>query len=327
MLLTATDAATTLSSLPLLGILLAVIGATLIAFGNQEQSVGVASASDPKDASSGLSLRQLRRLVTTPRWLLGSALIAVSMLFQLGALSIAPLSVVQPLGVIALVIAAVITARVTRTRPNRRSLLGIALAVVGVGAFVATAASVASAPPVTDERLLIVLAIVSAGLLAFIVFRLVAGRRTVPPLVVVIGAGVFSGFVVTLSKVVILRVRTELEAGISLDESNLITIGCLIGVAVAGLLSIYLAQSAHAVASSAVVVAGLTVVDPLVAVTIGMTVLGEASSAPPWAIAVFLASGAVAVAGVVLLAIGQSSTAAPASTASAPAADGVAPSA
>ena len=154
----------------------------------------------------------------------------------------------------------------------------------------------------------------------------IAGR-TVPPLVVVIGAGVFSGFVVTLSKVVILRVRTELEAGISLDESNLITIGCLIGVAVAGLLSIYLAQSAHAVASSAVVVAGLTVVDPLVAVTIGMTVLGEASSAPPWAIAVFLASGAVAVAGVVLLAIGQSSTAAPASTASAPAADGVAPSA
>jgi len=309
MLLTATGDAVVLSSLPVIGIVLAVIGATLIAFGNQEQAVGIASASAPEAASPGLTVRQLRRLLTTPRWLLGSALIGISMLFQLGALSVAPISVVQPLGVIALVIAAVITARVTRTRPDRRSLLGIALAVGGVGVFVATAASVASAPPVTDAALVVVLSIVTAGLLAFIVVRVVAGHRTLPPLLVVVGAGVFSGFVVTLSKVVILRVRTELEAGIRLDESNLITIGCLVGVAVSGLLSVYLAQSAHAVASSAVVVAGLTVVDPLVAVTIGMTVMGEASAAPPWAIAVFIAAGATAVAGVVLLAMGQSSAA------------------
>ena len=320
MLLAATDAPAALSTFPIIGILLAAIGATLIAFGNQEQSVGVASASRPADASSGLSIRQLRRLFTTPRWLLGSALIGVSMLFQLSALAIAPISVVQPLGVIALVIAAAITARVTRSWPNRRSLLGIALAVVGVGVFVAAAASVATSPPVTDASLLVVLGIVTAGLLAFVVLRVVAGRRPMPPLLVVVAAGVFSGFVVTLSKVVILRVRTELEAGIRLDESNLITIGCLVGVAVSGLLSVYLAQSAHAVASSAVVVAGLTVVDPLVAVTIGMTVMGEASAAPPWTIAVFLAAGAVAVAGVVLLAQGQSTgTAAPVRSVSPPA--------
>jgi len=325
MLSTATDAPAVLSSLPLIGILLAAVGATLIAFGNEEQAVGIASASDPEDASAGLTLRQLRRLLTTPRWLLGSALIGISMLFQLGALSVAPISVVQPLGVIALVIAAVITARVTRTRPDRRSLVGIALAVIGVGAFVATAASVASAPPVTDGELVIVLSIVTAGLLAFIVVRAIAGRRTPPPLLVVVAAGVFSGFVVTLSKVVILRVRTELEGGIRLDESNLITIGCLIGVAVSGLLSVYLAQSAHAVASSAVVVAGLTVVDPLVAVTIGMTVMGEASAAPPWAIVVFLAAGATAIAGVVLLAMGQSSTPAAASASSSSAQGAVTP--
>ena len=50
------------------------------------------------------------------------------------------------------------------------------------------------------------------------------------------------------------------------------------------------------------VIAGLTVVDPIVAVLIGLLVLGEAATAPLWAFIGFIVAGAVAVWGVVQLA-------------------------
>jgi hypothetical protein len=46
------------------------------------------------------------------------------------------------------------------------------------------------------------------------------------------------------------------------------------------------------------VVAGLTVIDPLVGVSIGIAVLGEASGAPLWAAIVFVLAGALAIYGV-----------------------------
>jgi EamA domain-containing membrane protein RarD len=46
------------------------------------------------------------------------------------------------------------------------------------------------------------------------------------------------------------------------------------------------------------VVAGLTVIDPLVGVTIGIVVLGEASGAPLWAAVVFVLAGVVSIYGV-----------------------------
>jgi hypothetical protein len=49
-------------------------------------------------------------------------------------------------------------------------------------------------------------------------------------------------------------------------------------------------------------VAGLTVIDPMIGVTIGIAVLGEATTAPVWAIPVFAIAGAIAVFGVIQLA-------------------------
>jgi hypothetical protein len=49
------------------------------------------------------------------------------------------------------------------------------------------------------------------------------------------------------------------------------------------------------------VIAGLTVIDPIVAVSIGIIVLQEASGAPWYAILAFAVAGALAVYGVVQL--------------------------
>jgi drug/metabolite transporter (DMT)-like permease len=114
------------------------------------------------------------------------------------------------------------------------------------------------------------------------------------PIAYIIGAGILYGFVATMAKTVINR----LIAG----QFDWLTVLCGVGLAAAGLGGFYLVQTAYAVGPPDLVIAGLTVVDPIVAVGIGVIVLGEAQNAPLWAIPAFLVSGGIAVFGVFQLA-------------------------
>jgi len=61
-------------------------------------------------------------------------------------------------------------------------------------------------------------------------------------------------------------------------------------------------QSAHSHGPPDLVVAGLTVIDPLVAVTVGIVVLNEMAGAPLWTMFALLIAGGIAIYGVFLLA-------------------------
>ena len=67
-------------------------------------------------------------------------------------------------------------------------------------------------------------------------------------------------------------------------------------------LGAYFVQNAYASGPPDLVIAGLTVIDPLVAVTVGIVILNEAAGAELWQVIAFLVSGAVAIVGVFLLA-------------------------
>jgi hypothetical protein len=56
------------------------------------------------------------------------------------------------------------------------------------------------------------------------------------------------------------------------------------------------------VGSPDLVIAGLTVIDPLVAVAIGIVVLGEAAAVPVWALFIWMIAAALAIYGVFQLA-------------------------
>ena len=103
-----------LSSFPIIGIALAVLSAALLTVGNHLQSVGVERAKG--ESTSGLGAAGFWALARTPVWLLGSVLFGLAILAQLTALAFAPLIVVQPVGVIALVFASALTA-VVRSMP------------------------------------------------------------------------------------------------------------------------------------------------------------------------------------------------------------------
>jgi len=228
-------------------------------------------------------------------------MMGLAILFQLTSLAFAPLIVVQPLGAIALVVTAIVNARQSGIKLDSASIRAIVLCVGGVGLFVTIAAFTAKSSPITELQLRIVLIILAVVLAAFAVaFALLRHRFTA--IFYIIGAGVLFGFVATLAKVVIDRVKTLSFAGFQLAPEDVLTVLCLVGLLVAALLGSYFVQSAYSNGPPDLVVAGLTVIDPLVAITIGIVVLGEAAHAPVWAIIAFLVAGAIAIYGVLLLA-------------------------
>ncbi|CAN5336609.1 hypothetical protein BH09ACT1_BH09ACT1_13060 [soil metagenome] len=291
-----------LTPLQALGIPVAIVGCIFLAVGAQYQQRGVAKVSDARQESESktLGLRQLLLLARRPSWLVGTGLTVASIILQLFSLYLAPLTVVQPLGALALVITAVLTARTTHAKLASGVKRAIALCVGGVALFVAVAALTTNTHPLRSLQLVVVLVILAVVLAGFGTAFLVA-RSRLPRIVYVIGAGVLFGFVATLAKVLITRIQTIFVGGFHLEAADWLTVVCLLGLILAGLLGGYFQQTAYSSGSTELVVAGLTVIDPIVGVTIGIAVLGEAASAPFWAAIVFVIAGLIAVAGVVQL--------------------------
>jgi drug/metabolite transporter (DMT)-like permease len=299
-----TDQISTLSPAKAVGIPIALMGAVIIAVGTQLQHTGVARASvgEIETTSSALSMRQTLRLLKTPMWVLGTALLGIAILFQLTSLAFSPLIVVQPLGAVALVVTAVMNSRINHVKLDAPSIRAIALCVGGIALFVTVAATSAESPPITEVQLgavLIILCVVLSGLgIAFGILR-----RHMRPLFYVVAAGILFGFVATLAKVVIDRVKTLIELPqLTLGSSEWLTLLCLLGIVVASLLGAYFVQTAYSKGPPDLVVAGLTVIDPIVAITVSSIVLGEVKTAEWWQIVAFAVAGAVAILGVFLLA-------------------------
>jgi drug/metabolite transporter (DMT)-like permease len=279
----------------LLGIPLALAGAVFMSLGAQYQHRGVEKVERLSGAqgTSGLSLDQLRRLLTRPSWLIGTLMLGLAIVCQLAALVRAPLMVVQPLGAIALVITTLLNARISGHSPTKKSIRAIVCCVGGIFLFVFFAALFATEQEVADRELFVILALLLVVIIVLGACWLIL-RQRMRALFYVIGAGILYGFVATLAKVVIKRI----EAG----HFEWITAICVLALVAAAAVGAYFVQTAYSSGPPDLVIAGLTVVDPLIAVLIGMVILGEAAAAPPWALVIYGVAGAIAVFGVVELA-------------------------
>lgn len=278
-----------------LGIPLALVGAALLAFGAQYQSRGLNKVERivGESAGAGLSWGHIRNLLRRPSWVIGTLLLGLAVAFQIGSLSLSPLIIVQPIGVVGLVITSVLNSRVSGVHLGKRVRASISLAVVGIVAFVTIAAFTARDRPVTDTKLIVIL-ITFAVVLALALILFLAFRHRGFALIYIVGAGVLYGFVATFAKAVIGRFQQ--------GEFEWLTWACVVALLVGGLLGMVFVQNAYSSGPPDLVVAGLTVIDPIVAVLIGIVVLQEAAGAPGWAVLVYIASGIVAIAGVIGLA-------------------------
>ncbi|MDA8992972.1 multidrug DMT transporter permease, partial [Aquiluna sp.] len=109
----------------------------------------------------------------------------------------------------------------------------------------------------------------------------------------IFGAGVLYGFVASLAKVVLQRLFQQ-----DYDLLTLLALASLIGATVLGG---WFVQNAYASGPPDLVIAGLTVIDPAVAVGIAIVILGEAEGATITQVIGFALAGLMAIAGVLTL--------------------------
>ena len=277
----------------LLAILLAIIGAVFLSLGAQFQNDAVTKHHAPAQTRlGGLTLRQVADLLRRPRWLTGTSFLVLAILFQLSALALAPLIVVQPIGAVALIITSILNARIYKVRLNPKTFLAIGLTTLGVGGFVAFAASSAVAVELSNQKLLQVVGILFLLLIMF-AFLFWRSKGQVTALQYIFGAGVLYGFVASLAKVVLQRLFQQ-----DYDLLTLLALASLIGATVLGG---WFVQNAYSSGPPDLVIAGLTVIDPAVAVGIAIVILGEAEGATMTQVIGFALAGLMAIAGVLTL--------------------------
>ena len=265
---------------------LALLSAVSLAYGALLQHRGVSALG----ASPGaLRLRALLPLLRSAPWLLGLLTLGAGMLANVVALSLAPVMVVQPVGAISLVLSVGLGVLHRGLAVDGKLIRAVIACACGVLGFVIASALIATTTPMTGTEAVILTVIGLTGAGAGALFMLVWRRPR--QLVLISGAGMLFAFCATNVHVVS---ATVVQEGITLATLGDIPWWNAAALAASGLVGSWFVQAAYASGPPEMVIAGLTVIDPIVAVLLGILVLGEAEGATGFSLAVMLVCGALA---------------------------------
>lgn len=272
-----------------LAVLLAVLSAACLALGTQTQSAAVTA-----HTRGAIRPAILRTMATDPRWLLGLGLLGLGTVLNVAALTLATVTVVQPLGVIALVITTLLHARHRRLTINPRTWGAIGLCTGGGAVFVLAAVTgtdpTAPARPGAEPLLV---GLLSGLVVIFGVAELFLRHRRIS-MFYVLAAGILYGFVAVLVRLTMTRTLNHGFGSIHWSTIVMIVVAAALGG--------WMVQCAYSCGPPDLVIAGLTVIDPMIGVVLGMSVLGEAGTRlTPLLAVVMCLAGLVAIVGVVLL--------------------------
>lgn len=276
-----------------LAVACAVAGAFFLAFGAQRQGSAV------QNNTGGLALggSGFLRLLRNPRWVLGLILLGIGMVLNVVALTLGTLTVVQPIGAIALVITTIVNSRDQGIRLNRATVVSISACVAGSALFVLMAVNVVreNTHVTSTQELTVVLLLASV----VIVFggALVIFKKRLKAFFFILGSGVLFGFVAVLARIISKQI---------FDPNGLFFLNVqwysVIAIAVAGGLGSWFVQSAYASGPPDLVIAGLTVIDPIVGISIGIVILSELRDNVPPVVAIAMGGAAIlAIVGVIAL--------------------------
>lgn len=227
-----------------------------------------------------------------PSWWAAVALNGLGGLLHVVALAFGPLSLVQPLGALTIVFALPMAALFVGRRAGSTAWRGAIMATVGLAGLLSLVGASDAQSLSTAQR-------VFAGLVtaAAVVTLMIAGRAAHRhPVVRSVLLATASGIAFGMSSVFTKTVAVDWSGGIaSADLPSLAAIGVL---ATAGLM---LSQASYRGAGLAAPLATLTVVNPVVAAAVGITMFGETFRYGTTGTALALSCGVVAAGGLILL--------------------------
>ena len=265
-----------------LAITLAVAGALCFAVAAWLQQ-------DAVRATAGTDGLRWRRMLRAPRWLSGFGLTGVGAGLHACALGLAPLTVIQPVGAVAIALTTVLAVRSTGGRLTRSTGLAVIASTLGVGLFVLLAAQRTVMPAVSSHVEMRAGVMTAVGVVLLGAIGAAAPNR-LRCLTYSAAAGLAYGLVSVY-------VHTLAVDGIA----HLHPVA-LLGLVAALPVGLWFVQHAYAAGPPQVVIACQTVVDPMLGVGVGLGLFGESAGLTRSALVTLLACAAVAVTGVVLLA-------------------------
>ncbi len=278
-----------------LALVIMVVSSVLFASAATIQHLAVGREVDTSAENRHMGLRQVLGLLKNPRWLLGLGTAAVGAAGHIVALMMAPVTVVQPVGILAVPWSVLLAARIHHFRPTRAIWTAVAVTIVGIVTFTLISSRTAVAQSdLTATGVIVGALVVLVGGTALGI----GGRFGRPELRCLLWASAGS-FFYGLSSALI-KVASHLVGPDRWWETQLVWV-------VAGFLLVcylgggWMIQQAYANGPAEIVVGSMTTTDPIVAVSFGLIVLGEGALLTRLdAIGMFLA-GVVAVGGVVFL--------------------------
>lgn len=278
-----------------LAIGIVVVASFLFAGGSTLQHLAVSRSVDRGAENRSMGLRQVLSLLHNPRWLLGLGTVVVGAAMHIVGLMLAPVTVVQPVGILAVPWAVLLAAKIHNFRPSRAIWGAVALTIAGIVVF--TVISASTAAPDTE---LPPTRIVVACLIVFVVGGVLGALGQFGPpalrcLMWASGGSFFYG----LSSAMIKTITELVRSGDYLHRPLFWTV--VVFLLICYVMGGWMVQQGYANGPAEIVVGSMTTTDPIVAVTFGLAVLGEGALLTPLDAIGMALSGAVAVGGVVIL--------------------------
>lgn len=278
-----------------LAIALTVVTTVFFAAAATVQHTVVGEQSDGEGHDTSLSGGQLWALVRSPRWWLGMVLNGVGAIISVVALLMAPVSVVQPLAILAVPWTVLLASRIHGHRLPLRLWGAVGLAVAGTIWFAVVAVQHAVEEDVFDDAYLVGGALAGfavAGGLAVVGWR---GPQRWRCFAWASASATIFGLEAGLMKAV-----GEIVAdGEWAQSATFWTLAVM--MVVGSLAATAFMQQGYANGPAETVVGAMNAFGPIAAVVFGFVVLGEGAEVTPSAAAMMVAAAGLAVTGVVLL--------------------------
>jgi drug/metabolite transporter (DMT)-like permease len=243
-------------------------------------SVAQRRAAAPAPGEFSLSIRLIGYLLRRPMWFLGIGAMILGFAFQVDALKVGSLSVVQPVVATELVIVFAFIALKDRHRVHARDWIAAVGMVVGLGAFLSIARPQGGGAHAGGAHWLV------AGVAAFALAAIATAFAYHPALglgptssnrrAALLGIAAAAGFGFVAAVVKELSTHLHQGVGVFLTWSPYVLL-------LSGAASMFLASNAFQSGSLAASQPGLTLVDPLVASVLGVVLFGERVNTHPLA--------------------------------------------
>jgi drug/metabolite transporter (DMT)-like permease len=245
--------------------------------------------------SPSMSMREFFALLTNRQWLAGTGVVIVGASLHAVGLALAPVTVVQPVGILAVPWAVLLAAKLHGYRPTKLIWSAVALTIIGIVSFTYFSASTAVKETELSFWKIVVGVLVVFSIGAVLAYLGMTGKGFRRCLLLASAGSFYYGMSPTMLK-------TLFEV---LGKDHYWTMP-LLYVVVFFLLTCYavggwMLQQAYANGPAEIVVGSMTTTDPIVAVGFGIAVLGEGARLGVLDAFGMLLTGAIAIGGVVIL--------------------------